>query len=498
MRRTQTIKILLFLVSIVFWGCSEEISKDVSDNQDLTPSLTIEKAKEWYEANFLSSASEGLFKVKTNDSTVFALKPLLNWDIAQLDNDSLWSVVELPWEYENGKVTMTLPEVKSYVENNNVDFKPILRLVILKNKQTGETYGFKMAVIPELNYMLSKGGDVSSNDYFDRDANFSGLIMYYSVDDKFVNGWQYSKGKITGALKQTNPKANSKAQRATNMLDLVQMETCGFYYSEYGGTRSYGVDCYSTFYYALNPIEFNTEYSFPGNYDTSYNSGGGATPTTPTTPTTKNTALLTTNTPCANLWAMTNDPDFVKAIADLNSSTSKNYEIIKTFKINSNGDYIFASQAGALNTPEVNIDVTGTIDALLHSHYDGILRIFSPADLIDMYNKYTNGHMNNTSTFQSVLVTSDGIYSLSINDLEKFKSFGDGLVHDPGFNMNGINTYYRLYITGKTSSEAVEKFTHLLNDDKTGLSLMITNQKFDSIVNKTVDANNTVQSISCK
>ena len=106
--------------------------------------------------------------------------------------------------------------------------------------------------------------------------------------------------------------------------------------------------------------------------------------------------------------------------------------------------------------------------------------------------------MNNTSTFQSVLVTSDGIYSLSINDLEKFKSFGDGLVHDPGFNMNGINTYYRLYITGKTSSEAVEKFTHLLNDDKTGLSLMITNQKFDSIVNKTVDANNTVQSISCK
>ena len=51
---------------------------------------------------------------------------------------------------------------------------------------------------------------------------------------------------------------------------------------------------------------------------------------------------------------------------------------------------------------------------------------------------------------------------------------------------------------GKTSSEAIKKFTQLLNSQNTGLSLMVTNQKFDSIVNKTVDANNTVQSTSCK
>lgn len=217
---------------------------------------------------------------------------MLNWDIAQLDNDSLWSVVELPWEYENGKVTMSIPEVKSYAENNNVDFKPILRLVILKNKQTGETYGFKMAVIPELNYMLSKGGDVSSNDYFDRDANFSGLIMYYSIDDKFVNGWQYSKGKITGALKQTNPKANRKALKSEYRIDIMEVQVCGYYYSDYAGVRYYGVDCYSR-YYHLNVI--SSDYfedggsggNFYGSFDT--DSGGGET---------GNTQTPTTSTEC--------------------------------------------------------------------------------------------------------------------------------------------------------------------------------------------------------
>lgn len=426
---------------------------------------------------------------------------MLNWDIAQLDNDSLWSVVELPWEYENGKVTMSIPEVKSYAENNNVDFKPILRLVILKNKQTGETYGFKMAVIPELNYMLSKGGDVSSNDYFDRDANFSGLIMYYSIDDKFVNGWQYSKGKITGALKQTNPKANRKALKSEYRIDIMEVQVCGYYYSDYAGVRYYGVDCYSR-YYHLNAI--SSDYfedggsggNFYGGYDTDYGGGGGTEGTQ--TSTTKDTALSPTNTPCANLWAMNNDPDFVNAIADLYSSTSKNYEMIKILNINSAGTYIFSSKTGALNTPGVKIDVIGTVDAVLHSHYDGILRIFSPSDLIDMYNKYANGHINNINTFQYILVTSDGVYSLSINDLEKFKSFGDGLVNDPGLNNTMLNRFYETNINGKTSSEAIKKFTQLLNSQNTGLSLMVTNQKFDSIVNKTVDANNTVQSTSCK
>ena len=131
MRKFQTkLFLLMLLSSTVFWSCGE----DEEDPQQLTESLTVENAKQWYETNVINKNCFNSFKSKTSDSTVFDLKPLLNWDLAELDNDSIWSVVELPWQFENGGITLSTTEVKSFATNNTVEIKNVYKLVVVKTE----------------------------------------------------------------------------------------------------------------------------------------------------------------------------------------------------------------------------------------------------------------------------------------------------------------------------------------------------------------------------
>lgn len=271
-----------FFILVAICSCNNEIS----ETEQMKESLTIEKAKEWYESNIQVLANSGLFKARSTDSTYMNLKPLLNWDLAEIDNDSLWSVVELPWEFENGKIELANSEVKSYSEDNQTDIQQILRLVILKNRQTGEMFGFKMAVIPDLEYMLKKGNEINANRYLDRDSELSGTVMFYSLKDEFVNGWRYIDGKITARMiKDELPDTQNNIiglYKALPNLVVYEVETCYYFYVITGGvkgpTQSNG--CVTEYFTEIEYIESGG--------DASGSSGGGggggfsgATPTTP-------------------------------------------------------------------------------------------------------------------------------------------------------------------------------------------------------------------------
>ena len=148
-------KHIIFMLGLltVISSCNNE----VYEPQELTESLSIEIAKNWYQTNINPQQNTSYRKVNSNDINLLALKPMLNWDLAELDNDSIWSVVELPWQFENGGITMSNTEVKSFATNNTVEIKNVYKLVVVKNRITNEVFGFKMAIIPDLEYMLEKG-----------------------------------------------------------------------------------------------------------------------------------------------------------------------------------------------------------------------------------------------------------------------------------------------------------------------------------------------------
>ena len=186
---------ILTIIAAALISCSD----DTFDEQQ-TDSLTIEKAKAWFESNIGLQNLANQMRAPNNDST--DLKPLLNWDMAELAHDSVWSVVDLPWEKENGIVQVANSEVTNYaaLQNDRSVIKQVIHLVILQNKKTGDRYGFKMIVVPDLQYMLEKDDAIEQNKYLRRASDLSGTVLFYSVKDEFVNGWKYEAGKITAKV----------------------------------------------------------------------------------------------------------------------------------------------------------------------------------------------------------------------------------------------------------------------------------------------------------
>jgi len=264
--------ILLLLLTLALWSCNN----DEPSSPAVTATLTVGKAKEWYENFVMKNKLLNPMKAKIAGSTTDTLQPLLNWDIAELDNDSMWSVVELPWEYKDGEVQIANEEVSEYasLQNDRSVIKQVLRLVILQNRKTGDTYGFKMVVVPELDYMLRKDDAIGENKYLQRAADLSGTVLFYSLQDEFVNGWKYQNGKITGQLKKYKTDQKSNGFKSSNGLETYMVTKCNFYKTEMGNYVSYGSDCYNSYYLVIdfaNDVEAELK---NGDYNTKYNYGG--------------------------------------------------------------------------------------------------------------------------------------------------------------------------------------------------------------------------------
>lgn len=199
------VKIIIFsFLAIFLWACEEDI---IDTNKHETGRFSIAGAKAWYESRALLVKPNGLLtkSVNYNDQTeILYLKPLLNWNVAELSNDSVWDAVELPWEYEDVEEIFALSEVWKYAGVNNMMPEQVVKLVVIRHKQTGNIYGFKMKIALDLDYILEMGENLSINKYLVRDSNLSGLVMFCSLDDRFINGWRYRDGVIQGKLVPAN------------------------------------------------------------------------------------------------------------------------------------------------------------------------------------------------------------------------------------------------------------------------------------------------------
>lgn len=264
---------ILFLLTFT-WSCQDD-----TQTPQLNESLTVEKARMWFENSISNTNISNIFRVKSSDSTVFDLTPLFNWDLAELDNDSIWSVVELPWEYHNGYVSIKSSEVMSNSSANDVNTNQVLKLVILKNRITNKIYGFKMVIVPDLLYISTYGDKINTNTYFDRDSKLSGSVLFYSLDDKFTNGWVYQKGKIVAKvykLKQNASNVKPGLSKASMEMLITAIETCYYGYNMMGTYTSdpYLIRC-STSYFFSYADEVACNDGFGGGFEEPNGGGGG-------------------------------------------------------------------------------------------------------------------------------------------------------------------------------------------------------------------------------
>lgn len=189
-----------------------------------------------------------------------------------------------------------------------------------------------------------------------------------------------------------------------------------------------------------------------------------------------NAPIIIPKDPCDLIAKLNNDVLFNQKMKNLQTATNYNFELVSTAYKNPTpnsvptSDFRFLDFQGSANTPSVSYPFYPQIEGIMHSHYEGLLSIYSVADLADIYNKLLNPNV--TDDFFSALVTKAGTkYLILIKNRAQFIVFGDLYLADLRKQKKLALAYKKNNITENSSKETNEKgFMKLMTDLNTGLS----------------------------
>ncbi|NDV70072.1 hypothetical protein [Dysgonomonas sp. 25] len=185
----------VLLFSVLVYACTKE--EIATEPQQPVEALTIENAQKWYNQHF-GSVAKTKASSDAGDDDGITLIP--QWNEAELSADSMWYTVESPLESSSDiRVLFMQEEVLNHAIENKAyqQVKQVHRHVVMRNRETGETYAFIMVVMPTLEYMQRVGDALETNKYLSRESDLDGEVVYFNCAGEFVNGWIYEKGKIT-------------------------------------------------------------------------------------------------------------------------------------------------------------------------------------------------------------------------------------------------------------------------------------------------------------
>jgi hypothetical protein len=125
------------------------------------------------------------------------------------------------------------------------------------------------------------------------------------------------------------------------------------------------------------------------------------------------------------------------------------------------------------NDPGIGWNPTSTnkIDGFIHSHYGGLLPIFSASDLLVPRYWELQGGIKNIDSFSLGVVTSSGTYFLQVTDPVSYHIFYNNWAD----NLSSLEfSYETIYGIGPSTSSttAANNLAQLLKSLNSGLSLM--------------------------
>lgn len=157
--------------------------------------------------------------------------------------------------FMKGGLFLTMDENKQKFEETGDEryVSSHTRLVIrtrLKNKKTS---GFLMTVMPSVEYIeLTDFNPFDKISYIERDKQFTGRIIYHSLDGESMNGWVYENGKITHSIKPAREVDDPVVMmKSSGSYDCVLIQVWGmtrictdwYQYDYYGNPVYTGTAC---------------------------------------------------------------------------------------------------------------------------------------------------------------------------------------------------------------------------------------------------------------
>lgn len=184
--------LILPILLCLIYACQEELSTILfhekgKQNQD------IRKAKAIFEA--LSPDFPCLQARSANAATKSVIiEPV--WEGAFVDENEEYQTVESNITLSKPFYMMDKSAYDAYKQTNNPRYMNYLsRAVVLTHKKTGVTDAFIMTIIGSKKYLEEHDFQLWDVSYCNIPDDFSGMILYYSLNGTFVNGWQVKENK---------------------------------------------------------------------------------------------------------------------------------------------------------------------------------------------------------------------------------------------------------------------------------------------------------------
>lgn len=199
--------------------------------------------------------------------------------------------------------------------------------------------------------------------------------------------------------------------------------------------------------------------------------------------------------PCIRVAPLKQDADFKNSFQYLKSKAVPSETREYGFYGKKSGPYILVY--GEENVEDgVNFHIFDTIKVIMHSHPWG-LPIFSVADFETVAGVFDAHLIDNVYTFTIGLATDSGSYILTIDNLQKFKTFLDDYIDES----TGSEDFEELYKAHKikdagSAEQGVINFLEMLTSVDAGMTLLKANDDFSGY-SKLSTSNNILHSTPC-
>lgn len=188
--------VLLFM--ILLWGCEMDYLNEMPESlQQLPPAL--EEAKAWYNAQKQGQEVLLFPKTRAEEGILFYTEP--SWTYYYETENSRYKALDVALTDRIGLDFVSQENLHLYHKTGNYSYRrSYTRLVILTDKTNARKTGFLMTIIPSADYTREHPGQIDKTTYLRRDQKLDGIILFHNLNGSFSNGWQYTKGKVTGSI----------------------------------------------------------------------------------------------------------------------------------------------------------------------------------------------------------------------------------------------------------------------------------------------------------
>jgi len=155
-----------------------------------------EKAQEWLQPK----NSDGVKRTLMNEAYMPRFKGNPSWKYyVATCNDT---VVAVDVDMTECVVQDFVPEEnrKRYLETRDRRYRrSYTRYVYIRSLKDGNEEAYYMTIVPSVKYVEKYNDRMRRNIYLSRDNKLDGMVLFHTLTGMFVNGWQYSDGKIVVA-----------------------------------------------------------------------------------------------------------------------------------------------------------------------------------------------------------------------------------------------------------------------------------------------------------